>query len=255
MDPFEAASVDLLLPPDSPFRGRVTILPMVSSTQDHLRSTRSTPPSVLAAEIQSSGRGRQGKNWSSSLPLGLWVSILLEVDPSQLSTLSLRAAVAASDAIRILTGLESSMKWPNDLLLQNRKVAGLLVETIARPNHPPLALLGLGLNLHQQLPDFPEDLKKSAISLRQASGRCVPRAQALAAFLECLAHRLQQPKEEILADWRSAFAQLGRKLTVRLGKETLSGTAESLDNSGYLHLRLPHGEVRILSSGETDFPA
>ena len=187
--------------------------------------------------------------------MGLWVSVLLEVDTGRLPILSLIGALAAADAIRALTGLEALLKWPNDLLLQNRKVAGLLVETIAQPKRPPLALLGLGLNLHQQLSDFPDDLKKTAISLRQASGRCVPRAQALAAFLDCLSTRLNQSKEEILADWRSAFTQLGRTLTVRVGTETLSGTAESLDDSGYLHLRLANGETRIFFSGETDFPA
>ena len=163
--------------------------------------------------------------------------------------------MATSDTIRALTGLEPSLKWPNDLLLQNRKVAGLLVETIAQPKRPPLALLGLGLNLHQQLSDFPDDLKKNAISLRQASGRLIPRAQALAAFLEALTRRLKQTKEEILTEWRGAFTQMGRNLTIRTGKETLSGIAESIDESGHLHLRLAGGEFRILASGEADFPA
>jgi len=187
--------------------------------------------------------------------LGLWVSVLLEVDTGRLPILSLIGALAAADAIRALTGLEALLKWPNDLLLQNRKVAGLLVETISQPKRPPLALLGLGLNLHQQLSDFPEDLKRSAISLRQASGRCVPRAQALAAFLDCLSTRLNQSKEEVLADWRSAFTQIGRNLKVRVGADTLSGIAEKVDEAGHLHLRLPSGEVRVLASGETNFPA
>jgi BirA family biotin operon repressor/biotin-[acetyl-CoA-carboxylase] ligase len=233
----------------------LTVLPIVSSTQDQLRSSLPTPPAVLAAEIQTDGHGRQGKPWISSQPLGLWVSILLEVKPVLLPILSLLGTVAASDAIRVLIGHETTVKWPNDLLLQNRKVAGLLVETVARPERPPLALLGLGLNLHQQLTDFPEDLKKCAISLRQASGRHVPRAQALAAFLDCLSLRLNQTKEEILTDWRSAFPHRGRALTVRTGGETLSGVAESLDEAGHLHLRLANGEVRILASGETHFPA
>ena len=209
----------------------------------------------MVAEIQTDGHGRQGKPWISSQPLGLWVSILLEVDPDRLRILSLVGALATADAIRVLTGLEPSLKWPNDLLLQNRKVAGLIVETIARTHRPPLALLGLGLNLHQQTSDFPEELKKSAISLRQASGRMVPRAQALAAFLKSLTHRLHQTKEEILSDWRAGLSQMDRNLMIRVGGETLSGVPETIDDSGHLHLRLANGEIRILSSGESDFPA
>ena len=243
------------MPTSNPFRGRVTVLPVVSSTQDQLRFLAPSPPAVLAAGIQTAGHGRQGKPWISSQPLGLWVSLLLEVEPPRLSILALIGSLAASDALRALTGLEPFLKWPNDLLLQNRKVAGLLVETITRPKAPPLALLGLGLNLHHQLSDFPEDLKKSAISIRQASGRLIPRAQALAAFLQCLDHRLRQPQEEILTDWRSAFTQMGRNLQVRVGDETLDGIAEKVDESGHLHLRLPNREVRVLASGETNFPA
>ena len=230
-------------------------MPVVSSTQDHLRSSPPTPPAVLAAEIQTKGHGRQGRPWISSQPLGLWLSVLLEVNPEQLRILSLVGALATADAIRILTDLEPSLKWPNDLLLQDRKVAGLLVETIARNHQPPLALLGLGLNLHQQLSEFPDDLKKTAISLRQASGRLIPRSQALAAFLKCLDHRLHQNQEDVLAGWRAGFPHMGRTLTIRVGEETLSGIAEKVDNAGHLHLRLAHGEIRILTSGETNFPA
>ncbi len=163
--------------------------------------------------------------------------------------------MAAADAVRALTELEPSLKWPNDLLLQNRKLAGLLVETIARPGQPPLALLGLGLNLHQQTADFPVELKKSAISLRQAAGRIVPRTQILAAFLESLLSRLTQPIPEAMEDWRNICFHLGRSTRVRLGTEEIIGTAETLDDSGHLHLRLPDGSLRVLTSGETDFPA
>ncbi|NBS79212.1 biotin--[acetyl-CoA-carboxylase] ligase [bacterium] len=154
-DPFEAAQVDLLLPASSPFRNRTTIVPSLPSTQDYLRASLPPPPAVLAAETQTAGHGRQGKAWISEKPLGLWVSLLLETSPSHLPLLSLLGSLAAADAVRTLTRLEPSLKWPNDLLLQNRKLAGLLVETVSRKNQPPLALLGLGLNLHQQASDSP----------------------------------------------------------------------------------------------------
>ena len=254
-DPFEAAHVDLLLPPSSPFCSRITILSSVPSTQDHLRSSLPTPPAVLAAEIQTAGRGRPGNPWHSHTPLGLWVSLLLEIPSAQLPLLSLLASLAAADAVRALTQLEPTLKWPNDLLLKNRKLAGVLVETISRPHQPPLALLGLGLNLHQQTSDFPAPLQKSAISLWQASRHRVPRGQMLAAFLENLTRRLNQPPPEAMEDWRQSCLQLGRTLSVRVGTTLLSGTAESLDDAGHLHLRLPNGSLKKIASGETDFPA
>ncbi len=147
------------------------------------------------------------------------------------------------------------LKWPNDLLWKNQKLAGLLVETVARPGRLPLAILGLGLNLSQQAADFPRELKKVAVSLRQASGRVVPRTQMLAAFLDSLARRLSQPPSEAMEDFRTAWGHQGRTLQLRSGIEEFSGTADQVDDFGHLHLRLQDGSVRVFASGEIDFPA
>jgi BirA family biotin operon repressor/biotin-[acetyl-CoA-carboxylase] ligase len=225
-----------------------------TSTQDLARKSREIP-SVWAAEIQTAGRGRQGHPWISGQPLGLWCSVLLEPEAGHLPLLSLLGSLAAADAVRALTGVETILKWPNDLLSKNRKLAGLLAETVARPGRLPLAILGLGLNLSQQAADFPRGLKKTAISLRQASGQIVPRTQMLAAFLDSLTRRLAQPPSEAIEDFRTAWAQQGRTVQVRAGGKEFSGTAERIDVSGHLHLRLAGGSVRIFSSGEIDFPA
>ena len=254
-DPFEAAHVDLLLSPKSPFYQRTTILKTCTSTQEILRAQLPPAPAVLAAEVQTKGHGRPGKPWLSENPLGLWVSILLEVPSPLLPLLSLLASLAAADAVRALTQLEPALKWPNDLLLKNRKLAGVLVETISRVNQPTLALLGLGLNLHHQTADFPPELKDPAISVLQASNQRIPRSQMLAAFLESLTHRLDQPTPEAMEDWRQACLQLGRTLSIRIGTTNLTGTAETLDDSGHLHLRLSDGSLQKIASGETDFPA
>jgi len=177
------------------------------------------------------------------------------VPPDRLPILSLLGSLAVADAVHSLTGVSSTLKWPNDLLLQNRKFAGLLVETVSRKNLPPLALLGLGLNLHQQTGDFPPELQSSAISLLQATGQTVPRTRMLTAFLNNLLLRLDRPLPESMNDWRKACPQIGQPVTVRTGTETIQGVAENLDDSGHLHLRLPDGTRRILASGETDFPA
>jgi len=253
-DPFTQSLVDTLLSPDNPFRGRIHVVASASSTQDLARKSPQTP-SVWAAEIQTAGRGRQGHLWVSDRPLGLWCSLVLEPAEPQLPILSILGSLAAADAVRALTQCETSLKWPNDLLHKNRKLAGLLVETVARPGLLPLAILGLGLNLSQQAGDFPRDLKTTAVSLRQASGHFVPRAQMMAAFLDSLTHRLTQTPSEILEDFRAHWGQAGRTVRIRLGDQELSAVAERVDEAGHLHLRLADGSTRILASGEVDFPA
>jgi len=230
------------------------VVPSASSTQDLAHKSKDIP-SAWAAEIQTAGRGRQGHGWVSDRPLGLWCSVVLEPETHQLPILSLLGSLAAADAVRALTGLETTLKWPNDLLHKNRKLAGLLVETVARPGRLPLAILGLGLNLTQQAGDFPRNLRTTAVSLRQASGRSVPRAQMLAAFLESLAHRLTQPSAEILEDFRTHWGQAGRSVRVRSGDQERHGVAEKVDDAGHLHLRLADGSTRVFASAEVDFPA
>ena len=235
-------------------RGRIHVVAKASSSQDLARKSNEIP-SVWAAEIQTAGRGRQGHLWISDRPWGLWCSVLLEPDAKQLPLLSILGSLAAADAVQSLTGLETTLKWPNDLLWKNQKLAGLLVETVARPGRLPLAILGLGLNLSQQASDFPRELKKIAVSLRQASGRIVPRTQMLAAFLDSLVRRLTQPPSEAMEDFRTAWGQQGRTLQLRSGGQEFAGTADQVDDSGHLHLRLRDGSVRVFASGEVDFPA
>ena len=142
-DPFDSSLVETLLPPENPFRGHIHVAPQASSTQDLARKS-SEIPSVWAAEIQTAGRGRQGHTWISDRPLGLWCSVLLDPNDQQLPRLSLIGSLAVADAVRALTHLEPSLKWPNDLLWKSQKLAGLLVETVARPGRLPLAILGRG---------------------------------------------------------------------------------------------------------------
>jgi len=98
-------------------------------------------------------------------------------------------------------------------------------------------------------------LEKTAISLFQASGNLIPRTQMLAAFLDSLSRRLLQPIPEAMKDWRNACLQLGHTLILRTGTTEIAGVAETLDDAGHLHLRLPNGTVEKFASGETDFPA
>jgi len=132
---------------------------------------------VLFAEEQTAGRGQRGNRWESPARKGLWFSILLrpKIDINQSAQLTAWATETVSDSIQTEFFLETSIKLPNDIQINGRKVAGVLVEMRAQEKRPQLAIAGIGINLNQSLQDFPEELRDRAISLGIALGCQVDR--------------------------------------------------------------------------------
>src|SRR5437763_15160130 len=132
---------------------------------------------VLFAEQQTAGRGQRGNRWESPARKGLWFSILLrpKIDINQSAQLTAWAAEAVSHSIQKEFFLETCIKLPNDIQINGRKVAGVLVEMRAQGKKPHLAIAGIGINVNQSLQDFPEKLRDRAISLAVALGRQVDR--------------------------------------------------------------------------------
>ena len=159
-----------------------------------LASAKEDPPSlvdeglVLFAEHQTAGRGQRGNRWESAAGKGLWFSILLrpEIQLSDSGRLTIWAIEAISDVIRIEFGLEPAIKLPNDVQLDGRKVAGVLVEMRAQNKAPHLAVVGIGINVNQYRDDFPAELQDRAISLAMALGRQVDRQNFAVALLRNL---------------------------------------------------------------------
>src|SRR5437762_6744418 len=131
---------------------------------------------VLFAGHQTAGRGQRGNRWESTASKGLWFSILLrpEIPLSNSGWLTIWAIEAISDVIRSEFGLEPAIKFPNDVQLDEHKVAGVLVEMRAQDKAPHLAVVGIGINVNQCRDDFPAELQDNAISLAMALGREVP---------------------------------------------------------------------------------
>lgn len=132
---------------------------------------------VLFAEQQTAGRGQRGHRWESPARKGLWFSILLRprIDINQSAHLTAWAAEAVSDSIQEEFLLETSIKLPNDIQINGRKLAGVLVEMRAQEKRPHLAIVGIGINVNQSQQDFPEKLRDRAISLAVALSRQVDR--------------------------------------------------------------------------------
>ncbi|MCB1124970.1 MAG: biotin--[acetyl-CoA-carboxylase] ligase [Verrucomicrobiae bacterium] len=211
---------------------------------------------VVLAESQTRGRGRLGRKWVSPPGRGLWCSVLLRprLAPSQATRLTILAAVALARAIRDTTGLEPEIKWPNDLLLRGRKVAGILTEMHAEVEQVRHVILGIGVNVNLEATDLPPELRSVATSLKLELGVAVDRAALLVALLHHLDEgyaRLGQGHfDELAAEWADRCGTLGRNVCIRTGSREIRGCAESLDDAGALLVRTEHGHLERIIGGE-----
>ena len=170
---------------------QITVLEQTDSTNDAILRI-STPNSeeglVLFAEDQTAGRGQRGNRWESTAGKGLWFSILLlpRIDINNSPRLTAWAAEAISDVIRNEFFLKTTIKLPNDVQIDGRKVAGVLVEMRAQEKAQHLAVAGIGINVNQSLEDFPKELQGRAISLAMALDRQVDRRKFAIALLRNL---------------------------------------------------------------------
>ena len=208
---------------------------LTDSTNERARSLAASGAphgTLVTADEQQAGRGRQGRVWTAPPRSAVLMSVVLR----ELSeTLPLAAAVAVSEALP----LETRIKWPNDVWIDGRKVAGILVE--GRPQEG-WAVLGVGLNVTTK--EFPPEL--NATSLRLAGADVSP-AAALASLVDSLRLWLSRPRSEVLAAWRSRDALVGR--TVRWSNGSNEGTAAGVDDSGALIVETRNGRV-TLDAGE-----
>jgi len=170
---------------------QITVLEQTDSTNDailRIWTPNSKEGLVLFAEHQTAGRGQRGNRWESTAGKGLWFSILLlpRIDINNSPRLTAWAAEAILDVIRNEFFLKTTIKLPNDVQIDGRKVAGVLVEMRAQEKAPHLAIAGIGINVNQSLEDFPKKLRARAISLAMALDRQVDRQKLAIALLRNL---------------------------------------------------------------------
>ena len=159
----------------------IIVLEETTSTNDSIfqRATSTTPEGlVVLAERQTAGRGQRSNRWESAARKGLWFSILLrpKIDIADSPRLTAWAAEMVAQTIRDEFSMSPTVKPPNDVLIDGRKVAGVMVEMRAQSNAPHLGIAGIGINVNQALNDFPAELQESAISLAMALNRQIDRA-------------------------------------------------------------------------------
>jgi len=204
---------------------------------------------VVLAEQQTSGRGRRGQPWVAAPGQAILLSILLrDMAALNLDTFTLQLGLAAALAIEQTTALEAAIKWPNDVLLDGRKVAGVLVE--ARPAATPgrqHVVLGIGVNVAQAAADFPETLRLRATSIYQATGRHLDRLALIMALLEKIAALClpDLPSDQWLPAWKARCPTLGQAVTARCGPEVFVGQIQDIDPF--------HGLILLDQSGTRHF--
>ena len=240
------------------FGRHVTWYPMVSSTSDvasALAEGGAPEGVVVVANAQSAGRGRHGRVWASPPGAGLYVSVVLRPGERIIPMVTIAAGVAVVEGIRAATGLRSQLKWPNDVYLGPRKVAGVLAEAGATAGGGLTighVVLGFGINVMPAA--YPPDVALRATSLEGELGRSVDRGLLLAECLSALAERYADLAQGrvmgLIEAWRGwAASTLGRKVRLDAAGDQLEGIAENIDETGALIVRTQAGRTRV-TSGE-----
>ena len=211
---------------------------------------------VVLSEGQLHGRGRLGRTWVSPKGVNLYVSILLrpEISPFYAPVLTMMAAMAAAGSILKTTGLKAKIKWPNDILVDQKKVAGILTEMNAEQEKINYIVIGIGINVNMKKEDFPEDLRMPAASLMECAGRRVDRAKLLCALLESMEEYYEELKSKgimsIVQKWRRLCGTLNKRIKVSLPGGIITGIAEDVTQEGGLVIRTGNGSTKVIFAGD-----
>lgn len=262
-------------PPGSRF-GEIRRFAEVDSTNQYLLDVARVAPVaglVAVADHQSAGRGRLGRQWQAPPGAGLLVSVLLEPDlpVKRLHLCSICMGLAAADACIRVAGLAPSLKWPNDLLVGNRKLGGILAESLPTAGGRRAVVVGIGLNVSwppgeggaraDEGPraggptvEVPEDLRRNATSIRRETGGDVDREELLAQLLVGLDRLLGAVEEEdgargVLEEYRRRCATLGRRVRVELPDGAIGGTATEIDGAGRLVV-VDGATIHVVDAGD-----
>ena len=245
---FNAALVRSELAPQ-PVAWTIQWLPEVSSTQDLVREAALAGAAegwTVVTDWQRQGRGRLGRQWVTAPGRDLLFSALLRPGRQMLSLLPLLAGIAVAQGVKEVTGLQIDLKWPNDLLIQGKKVAGILLE------HGPeeVAALGVGVNVNSGPGELPPQASSTAIAL----GHPLRREVLLVGILTSLGAALQRSRAEgqswVVETWRQHSSMLGSRVSYEQAGAVSAGIAENLEEDGALRVRLEDGNVTRIYAGD-----
>lgn len=243
------------LPDSCPWQESILYFESIDSTNTyakHLAAQGAPHGTALIADCQSGGRGRLGRSFSSPPGMGVYMSVILrpKCPPGELMHLTCAVAVAMCNAVEQCTGIRPGIKWTNDLILDGRKLAGILTELgLTSQGSVDYAVVGIGLNCHQQPGDFPGDIQKIAGSLAMSTARPIHRSQVAAAMIEALWR--MDLSDRSLERYRKDCVTLGKNISiVKADGSVRHGLALDVDAQGALLVRFSDGSIEAVNSGE-----
>ncbi len=203
---------------------------------------------VVLAKGQTAGRGRMGRSFYSAADNGLYLSILIKsgINADNIVLITTAASVAVSRAIELVTGIKVGIKWVNDLYLNDRKVCGILAETICDPTDGKISGVVIGVGINCGGADFPAEIKDIAGSLGDNINKNTLAAEVI--FNLCEIEKMIKDKS-FIKEYKERSIVLGKEIIV-IGQETQNATAVDIDDDGGLVVKLESGEIRVLRTGE-----
>ena len=212
---------------------------------------------LVIAEAQTAGRGRKGRNWFSPPFENLYISLILrpDISPADAPRMTLLCAVAAAQTLVDLTARDVAIKWPNDVLMNGKKVAGILTELSAEQDRINYMAVGLGFNVNTK--DFPPDIEEKATSIFREIGRTFPRVRLLCEYLKRVEFYYGLCQKSgfgpILDEWRAlSCLRQGKRVRVSFLKDRVEGVVEDIDENGALIVMDDQGIRRRLFSGDVE---
>jgi len=211
---------------------------------------------IVVSEKQTFGRGRVGREWKSYNSEGLWFTIVLRpyLEPEFVQIITLAASVAVVEGIFETQGIVCGIKWPNDIILDNCKLGGILTEISAEPGHVNYVVVGIGININQDSSTFDDEIKNKATSLKIHMGKSVSRVRVLESILtrfeDIYRIMLQGNTQEIINKWSRYSVTLGKQVKILYKDIEYIGLAQSIALDGKLVVKCNDGVVREISAGE-----
>lgn len=224
-------------------------LPSTQSIAMELAEAGAPEGTAVVANEQTAGIGRQGHSWHSETESGLYVSLILNppLEPATRPVLTLAAGLATAEAIGRVAGVQCDLRWPNDIIIDDRKAAGILVQLAGNA-----AVTGIGINVNHE--SFPPDIAGMATSIFQASKRRCDRSDLLIALIECstaFSRMLKEAGKGAILDafTRASSYAKGKRVVVDMGDRQLEGITAGLDENGFLRVLQADGTVETVLAG------
>jgi BirA family biotin operon repressor/biotin-[acetyl-CoA-carboxylase] ligase len=244
----------------------VLYFPQIDSTNNHAKkiAMEGCPEgTVVVADCQTNGRGRLGRDWSSLDKKGIWMSVVLRpvINFEEVQAITLAASVAVVNSIRDTLGIETGIKWPNDIILDGKKVCGILTEMSLEMERVNFLVIGIGINVNQETEDFPEEIRHKAVALKNfatngidSSNNKIRRSELIKSVLRNLEEvygKLTLGKmNEIIGEWKRHSFTLGREVCINLKDMQYTGIARGITSGGKLVVDCNDGITREVLSGE-----